>query len=639
MKKRAFIIGAVLSAGTAMLDPYLVFNGLPGRFGWEYWAPAAIFILFMLLALSCVHRFFELETSELLLIFIMVSTASVLPSYGLMHHLFAAVAGLKYFATPVNRWEELIISKIPPLMFVQDEKAVTWFYEGMPAGAAIPYAAWFKPMVFLFVFTMAFSFVSICIMVLFRKQWIEKERLMYPLMILPLEMVKKEGSSRIPAIFKNRVFWFGFALVFLFYFFNWVSLVLTGSVMIGMRKVLVLSRRAGLIFVLNPDFPILGFSYLIPRSVSLSMWLFLILATLENSAFTMMGFRLPGMNALFGGRTAASTFQGGGAMIVFVFFLFWRARRHLADCFRKAFSGGSPVDDSGEMLSYRTAVFGSILGLLAMAGFLRYMGMPWFLCLAFLFFVLVVLIGLSRIVCQTGLPSAQSQCIPPAYAAYLLSPHIVSAEGYAALGLQYTWAASLRSSVMTSAGHTLKIQEDARINPRLLLVSVLAALAISYAASAWMHIYSAYRIGALNTTGTWFGATIFGGGITRNIANAILPHLQSPVTSDVVISRWIFTVIGACVMGFLVFMHSKFLWWPIHYIGFPISDSSVLRRWWFAIFLAWMIKGLVLKLGGHNLYKKSVPFFLGLVLSHISWTVAETLLNFAFKQSVSVAWF
>ncbi len=639
MRKRAFILGCIFSALTGMLDPYLVFKGLPGRFGWEYWAPAAIFLLFIMLILSSIHRFFELKKSELFLIFIMVSVASVLPSYGLMHYLMATVVGLKYFATSANRWQELIISRIRPVMLLQDENAVRWFFEGLPPGASAPYGEWLMPMSYLMVYVMVFSFLSICVMVLFRKQWIERERLIYPLMILPLEMARKDGQSRVPVLFRDKLFWLGLSITFFFYLMNWISLTSTGEVMIGMRKGLIISERFGLTFVLNPDFPILGFSYLIPRSVSLSMWLFLIISTVQNSIFSVAGFRLPGMNAPFGGRTAASTFQGGGAMIVLVFFLCWRARRHLADCFRKAFTPAASIDDSDEILPYRTAVIGTILGFFVMCAFLRHAGMPWFASFFFMLFVMVVFIGLSRIVCQTGLPSAQSQCIPPAYASYLLPPGVITENGYIALGLQYSWTASLRSSVMTTGGHMLRIQDDARIPPRTVFAAIMAALVISYVSSAWVHIHLAYNIGALNTTGTWFGDRIFGGSMSNEIANAILPHLQDPLTGDVVLSRWIWTGIGAAVMSVLVFLHSKFLWWPIHYIGFPISDSSVIRRWWFAIFLAWLIKGLVLRFGGHNVYRRSVSFFLGVILSHITWTVAEILLNMIFDKRGYVSWF
>ena len=80
-----------------------------------------------------------------------------------------------------------------------------------------------------------------------------------------------------------------------------------------------------------------------------------------------------------------------------------------------------------------------------------------------------------------------------------------------------------------------------------------------------------------------------------------------------------------------MFLHSKFLWWPIHYIGFPIAESLPLQNWWFAIFLAWLVKGVILRFGGHNVYKKSVPFFLGMILSHVTWMVVESLINLVMK--------
>ncbi|MCK9266300.1 hypothetical protein M0P98_05410 [bacterium] len=639
MKKRAFILGIIFSIFTAVLDPYLVFKGLPGRFGWEYWAPAAIFLIFFILILSCITKTFQFDKSELLLIFVMVSSASILPSYGLMHFVIAEVAGLKYFATSANQWEELILSKMKPLLFVQDPNSVKWFFEGLPPGATIPYFSWFKPLGFTFLTVLTFSFLSICIMSIFRKQWIEKERLIYPLMVLPLEMVKKEEGTRVPLLFKEGFFWVGFIFVFLFFLSNWLSLVITGQVLLNLRKGLILSERFGFYFVLNPDFPILGFSYLIPRSVSLSLWLFLILATAENSLFNIMGFRLPGMNPPLAGRTAASTFQGGGAMIVLVIFLFWRARKHIGMCVRKAFTGDKNIDDSCEILPYKVSVWGAIISFILMAGILKFIGMPWIVSFIFLLFVMVTFIGLTRIVCQTGLPSAQTQCTASAYTTNLLPPNIVTDSGYMAIGYQHSWSVTMRTSVMTTTGHILKLQEESTISPRFLFVGIITAIFVSYFASAWTHIHLAYKIGALNTVGTWFGERIFGGGLTYEVANSILPNLQSPIASEVVLSRWLFMGFGALIMCILVFLHSKFLWWPIHYIGFPISDSSCLRRWWFAIFLAWLIKGLILKFGGTNVYRKSVFFFLGVVLSHITWMVVETLLNLIFKKSAFVAWF
>ena len=150
-----------------------------------------------------------------------------------------------------------------------------------------------------------------------------------------------------------------------------------------------------------------------------------------------------------------------------------------------------------------------------------------------------------------------------------------------------------------------------------------------------MHIYSGYTVGTLNASikgsgGPWF----FGDGMSRLVANLVIPNMTTPITKDIIVPRYIFMAIGAFVMGGLMLLHSKFLWWPVHYIGFPIAETLPLRQWWFAIFLAWLIKGLILKFGGHNVYKKSVSFFLGIILSNTVWTVVEVVLNLIDKAKL-----
>ena len=51
-----------------------------------------------------------------------------------------------------------------------------------------------------------------------------------------------------------------------------------------------------------------------------------------------------------------STFINSGPPRWMVLFGLWIARGHLRAVFRKAFTGDASVDDSGEIMSYRTAV-------------------------------------------------------------------------------------------------------------------------------------------------------------------------------------------------------------------------------------------------------------------------------------------
>ena len=59
------------------------------------------------------------------------------------------------------------------------------------------------------------------------------------------------------------------------------------------------------------------------------------------------------------------------------------------------------------------------------------------------------------------------------------------------------------------------------------------------------------------------------------------------------------------------------LWWPVHPIGFPIATTWVAGQIWYSVFLVWVFKSLILKLGGPHAYRRIQPFFLGLVLGNI----------------------
>ena len=631
MRKRAFIIGLIISAGISIFDPYLMFKGVDVYFTWEYWAPAAIFALFLMLLLPCIHRNLELSTRELLLIFIMASTASVFPT-ALIATLTSIVSGLKYFATSVNQWDELIISKLSPFVIIKDELAAKYYYEGLPPGESIPYMVWIKPLGFFLLFILAFSFFSICLMVLFRKQWVEKERLIYPLTVLPLEMIKKEKKRRLPDLFTNKLFWLSFALVFLYYLLNWWTDSLTGSSIFPQRVTVSLFRNT-LKLILILYFPVLGLTYLIPRSVSLSLWFFSLLLSLEGSLLAMSGFRLPGVAEPYQEGSSVTCFQGGGAMLMLVIALFWRARKHLSDCCRKAFRNDPSIDDSSEMLPYRTSVWGSVISFLLMVGLLRFVGMSYFVSLVFLLFSVVVFLGLSRIICQAGLPAARAMCIPPVYTVSLLPPNLFNEQGYIALGFQYTWTCELRTSIMSTVGHNLKIQDETRIPAKLLLGSIISAIIVSYVCSASTFIINGYRLGTLNASvsGSGMARWFLSPSMSNTVARFVTQKLNSPMTADVILSRYLFTGIGAGLMGIVMFLHSKFTWWPIHYLGIPVAQSQPLREYWLTIFLAWLIKGLILRFGGHNVYKKSVPFFLGMILGYIVWKFFQVAFSLIFS--------
>ena len=71
----------------------------------------------------------------------------------------------------------------------------------------------------------------------------------------------------------------------------------------------------------------------------------------------------------------------------------------------------------------------------------------------------------------------------------------------------------------------------------------------------------------------------------------------------------------------------RFVWWIFHPAGYAISGSWLMNPFWFSIFLIWLTKGFILRLGGAATYRRMQPFFLGMALGQIGvggvWLVID----------------
>ena len=86
-------------------------------------------------------------------------------------------------------------------------------------------------------------------------------------------------------------------------------------------------------------------------------------------------------------------------------------------------------------------------------------------------------------------------------------------------------------------------------------------------------------------------------------------------------------MLGAVFVIFLAAMRLHFWWWPFHPLGFVMCGSWSLVVYWFTIFVAWVVKSIIVHYGGLSGYARARPFFLGLILGEMSIAVVLTLLD------------
>ena len=576
--------------------------------------PGAVFLLFVLTLilnplLKLIHPRAGLNRGELLVVYIMMVMASPIPTL-FVGKFLSAISYPYYYATPENEWRELIHPYIPDWLMVHNVDIVKKFYEGGGRNEPIPWAAWQPVFLAWLPFVWALFLVMISLMIVMRKQWVEHERLVYPLMQVSLAMTEQgRYGERVSPFFKNPVMWAGFAIPALWgtlhglynYFPEIIPIAkevdplhLRLPIFHGVADMYVLLR-----------FNIIGFFYFLKTEIAFSLWFFNLLAYAVRGIFGILGVTSPQtQSAGHGVHNLILAQQAMGAMLVLFLGGLWSARRHLRGVLRKAFLGDSSVDDSGEILSYRGAVVVLMASSVSAVGWLWLAGLPMEFGLAILFLGMVVLFGYSRVVAEGGLSDGEPPVVPAGILVSAVGSSVLGPQGLVVLATTFLWTTG-RNFVMVSCANSLRLGEELGGGKRALFWVILLALAVSLGAAIWMIMTLGHQYGAINL---W----IWGGGEYSYAEKLIRTPLEPQVWN------WINTAIGATIMTLLMVARWLYVWWPLHPLGYAIGPIWIIDALWFNMFLAWLIKVVVLKYGGVGLYRKTRPFFMGMILGYFT---------------------
>ena len=71
---------------------------------------------------------------------------------------------------------------------------------------------------------------------------------------------------------------------------------------------------------------------------------------------------------------------------------------------------------------------------------------------------------------------------------------------------------------------------------------------------------------------------------------------------------------GFVITGLLSLLRMRLPAWPFHPMGYALANTPTMASTWMPFLIAWLLKSLVLRYGGMGLYRRSLPFFLGLIL-------------------------
>jgi hypothetical protein len=232
-------------------------------------------------------------------------------------------------------------------------------------------------------------------------------------------------------------------------------------------------------------------------------------------------------------------------------------------------------------------------------------GLPLWAGLLFLFAALATFVSLTRIIAEAGLPMVFPRNIPLDFVVSGIGVRYIGPAGMAALGPTVVWTESLASSMMAHTATGLKLTAEIVHRKRWLLLALVVAIVVSSVSTFWTSLSIAYGEGGINVARSVGYLPDF---TWEYVATRVHEH-EGPNGLG-----WLIRSIGAGVMTGLLFMQRRFLWWPLHPLGFVVSMDRVMDTAWFPVFLAWLIKTVMLKYGGIKAYQSLIPVFHGLIL-------------------------
>jgi hypothetical protein len=593
----------------------------------DFSTPGALFLLFFLVVgpNALLRRLWPhkaLSPAEILTVYSMMIVASAIPTMGLSGQLYPLISAPAYYANPENKWEQLILPHIPAWAMPQGAKVgapvIKYFYEGLPPGQSVPWLAWLVPVAAWMVFIAALYMAMICSMILLRRQWVDHERLVYPLTQLPVELSGAISGGR-PLLLRSPVFWAGFALPFFFsslkglhYYYPSIPEARLVWSFPMFRNTLAMQLRL--------SFPMVGFFYLVNLESSFSLWFFNRLFFVARGVMNVLGVGLKENLGVYGAQTPTFAHLGMGALIALFISNLWAARRFLRNVWQSVVGTGEAGFDAGEIMSFRIAFLGLWVSLVVMGVWLNLSGMPAAVVVFFLAMAMLIFIGLTRVVVESGLAEAVAPSIAPGITVSALGTDILGKRGLVALGLSYVWCSDLRTLVMTSTAHCLKMAEYIDHHRRRLFGALWVAIVVAVVSSGWITVRNAYNIGGV-TMNSWF----FNGGPLA-CYKWVQDKLYNPSPPNV----WGWLLTGAGLVVYLMLTAARFRYanWPFHPLGLVVGGVWLMDTIWATCFLAWLIKAVTLRYGGPKTLRTFRPFFLGMILGQYTCNAVWLFLDY-----------
>jgi len=634
---RSVLLGFLLAGGLACLTPYNDYVVGNTYIAGNHFPIGAVAVLLVLSLLSLATYRLRgrplLHPRELAVIYIIIMITSGIPSSGLLRYTVPVLTTPFYYATAGNQWAKLFYDYIPAWLAVSNQEAANWFWEGLPEGSWLPWRDWWYALSHWLIFISAMWLMMVCLASLVRKQWADRERLTFPLIQFPLEVIRTDERGPSASFFGNRLVWMGAGAVFLIHVIN------------GLHQNLPAIPQIPTFWDLNqqlPDrpwdatvpvylglfFSAVGFGYLLPLEVAAGFWGSVLYIKIQAIVLSALGYE--GSSAWGGVISEIGQRQQMGSLLVLAGIFLWLLRGTFVDAFRNAFTRRSRVDDRGEPIGYRPAMLGLMLSLVVQFVWLLAAGMTPAMTFFFLLSFIAICLVLTRIIAEAGMLMIHLSFAPTDYLLMLGGTNAVGPANLTILTfVDCALTFDLREFLMPSALNGFRMSEQAGVSARRLTPLLATALFFVLLVTAPVFLITFYKPGAIQVANVVELAYH-----PRRFFETLGSRLQNPEQPTLL--QYLSMVTGGVIVAALAWLRLNFVWWPVHPLGFVMATSWASLNLWFSLFLGWLFKLLTIRYTGLRGYVQFRPFFLGMIMGDVMGGVLWQIAGFFTKVGIMV---
>ncbi len=584
--------------------------------GTGYLPRGAVAILLALIAGNAALRGMKrlnikpLAARELVLIFALLMIVGAIAGQEFAQHFYLKMIGIVYYATPDIAPTEMYLDDLNPLLVPDTDPAsavIRWAHEGLPPGQPMPWRPWVRPLLIWTPFLLAVYWMVLCFASTLAWRWEQEERLLYPLVQVPMEVAEGQPSSS-AALLREPLMWVAFAIPCIHYTIEGLHGYFPEIPFINLEQVLR-TRFAGagaafngILLYIRMD--MIGIAYLLSAEVGFSLWFFFFLRRVQQFIRLAVGIT-SNSNRFF-------TLQTTGGYVLLAGALLYSARDHLRRAIAVAFGTLKLEPDEPDAdQPYRLAVFGFLGALVFVVWWCSYFGMStvWAI-MQYVFFPLVGMV-VARVICEAGMfvysaplggyTAGFNEAIFTVFGAKRLGPMNVT------MMTMTSWAQIRSTATQNSAAVFQSYKLGSEMGLRRGQVMLLGIVAVAVAILA-CHITAPWVIYKWGVPKLAAWPSRAGLDTTRGLAK-LIGQPQTMAFGD-----WGAMVMGVATTWALFALRRRYVWWPLHPLGFVTWLSWPIERYWTSIFIGWLLKTSVVRLVGYRGFRRIRPIAFGLIL-------------------------